>query len=288
MQTLYIDVYFLINFTVDIIAVYFGTRLSKLPTSPVRVALSALIGALFAVIIVLMPEIPYVKLIFAILGLLLMSLSVSRKIRFSRRLKFIFSFLIFSALVGAGAYFMWGIFDKYLYEGLKDSGGGANRKILLFSVIVLLSIGVFKMIVSFFSNIESEGSVEVQVSFGNKTLRTEAFVDSGNLAVDPMDMRPVMLLKESAARDLFPENVVTLCDPDALSREVRRRIRLIPVSMGGKTHVLTGVRTDEVRIVTGEGMEPISVTVAIDKEGGSFGGFDALVPSSAIRDAVKR
>ena len=288
MQTLYIDVYFLVNFTVDLIAAYFGARLSKLPTTVKRIGLTAFLGAVGAIILVFVPPLPLLGIFISVGTLFLMGFSVSGGVRFSRRIKFIFSFLIFSSLVGGGAYFLWGIFDKYFSGSFEDLGGSANGKILFFSVIVLFSIGVFKMIVSFFSNIEGEDSVEIEISFCGKTLRTEAFVDSGNLAIDPMDMRPVMLIKESVARDLFPESVVTLHDPDLLSREQRRRIRLIPISRGGTTHVLTGVRTDGVFVVAGGTLEPISVTVAIDKEGGSFGGFEALVPSAVIRDARKK
>lgn len=288
LQTLYIDVYFFINFTVDLIAAYFGALFSKLPTTALRLALTAFVGACSAVVLVFMPTEPVVGTLASVGTLFIMAFSVSRGIRFSRRLKFIFSFLIFSSLVGGGAYFLFGIFDRYLGGAFENLGGSANGKVLFFSVIVLFSIGVFKMIVSFFSNIEGEDSVEIEVSFCGKTLRTEAFVDSGNLAIDPMDMRPVMLIKESGARDLFPESIVSLHDPDLLSREERRRIRLIPVSRGGTTHVLTGVRTDGVCVVRDGALEPISVTVAIDKEKGSYGGFDVLVPSAVIRDARKK
>ncbi len=288
LQTLYIDVYFLVNFTVDLIAAYFGALFSKVPTSVLRIGLTAFVGACSAVVLVFMPPEPIFGIFVSVGTLFAMAATVSRGVRFSRRLKFIFSFLIFSSLVGGGAYFLFGIFDRYLGGVFENSGGSANGKILFFSVIVLFSIGVFKMIVSFFSNIEGEDSVEIEVCFCGKTLRTEAFVDSGNLAIDPMDMRPVMLIKESAARDLFPESVVSLRDPDLLSREERRRIRLIPISRGGTTHVLTGVRTDGVCVVMDGALEPISVTVAIDKEEGSYGGFDVLVPSAVIRDARKK
>lgn len=144
------------------------------------------------------------------------------------------------------------------------------------------------MIVSFFSNIESEGSEEIEISFGGRTMRIEAFVDSGNLAIDPMDMRPVLFIKESVAADVFPEGLINLRDPDTLERSVRRRVRLIPVSRGGATHVLTGVRPDSVRIIKNGTAEEICVTVAIDREGGSFGGFFALMPSSVACYAAKK
>ena len=288
MQTLYIDVYFLINFTVDILALYFAALLSKVPTSVKRLILSALVGAMGAVAIILMPEQALPKLFLSAISLVFMTFLATKRVRLMRRAKFTFSFFIFLALVGGGTYYLWDVFDKFLYGKIDDSGGIANRKLLFFSIVVLLSIGVFKMIVSFFSNIESEGNVEIEITFCNKSIRLEAFVDSGNLAMDPMDMRPVLFIKSNVAADIFPENVISLRDPDSLDRSVRKRIRLIPVSRSGATHVLTGVRVDRVSIITKDRREEIGVTVAIDKDEGSFGGYDALLPSAVVGDAIHR
>ena len=191
------------------------------------------------------------------------------------------------ALFGGLMSFIWSALDRGLGNFLTDVEGGAvNRKMLFFSAIVLLSVGVFKMIVSFFSNVQSEGSVEVEISFLDKTTRLEAFVDSGNLAIDPMDMTPVMLLKPDSATAIIPEGIIDLKDPDTLERNARKRIRLIPISKGGATHVLTGVKPDKVSVIKNGQLEEIRVTLAIDKEGGDFGGFGALMPTAALGDVV--
>ena len=283
MQTLYIDVYFLINFTVDFLSLYFASLFSGVPGNIKRFVLSSVLGALSAALIIFLPEIPIIKMLVSVISLVLCGVIATLPVSLKRRVKFVISFLIFQALTGGIVSYLWHIFDIYLYDALSSSGGAPiNRKMLLFSVIVLISIGVFKMIVSFFSNIVGDGSVELEIKYFGKELRCEAFVDSGNLAIDPMDMRPILFIKEDLAEKLFPQNVVRLTDPDSLERDVRRRIRLIPVSRGGVTHVLTGIKVDGVSICRGEYREPISVTIAIDKECGSYGGFSALIPSSVV------
>ncbi len=288
MQTLYIDVYFLINFTVDYIALYFASLMAKVPTTAFRLVISSLIGGVVAVISVLSPEIPSLKLVISFSGLILTVYFSVNRVSLFRRIKMIFTFLIFSALLGSFVYYLYGIFDKYLYDYFKGSEGGAqNRKLLMFSLIVLLSIGVFKMLVSFFRNIEQDGSGMLEITVFGKSIREEAFIDSGNLAMDPMDMRPVLFIKEEIAKKLFPKELCELSDPDKLDRETRKRIRLIPVSNGGTTHVLTGIRADSVKLIEEGKAEELLVTVAIDKEGGSYGGYFALLPSSAIQNAYK-
>lgn len=287
MKTLYIDVYFLINFTVDVISLYFAAIFSKIPTTTKRLIISAILGAFIAVAVVFLPEIAIVKFLAAALGLFLMGYIAPKPVTVRRKGRFIISFLIFEALVGGGVTFIWNILDRYLssyFAGGTDMV--VNRKMLFFSLIILLSIGVFKMIVSFFSNTESEGSVEIEISFLDNKKTLEAFVDTGNFAKDPMDMAPVMLIKKEGAKGILPQNIIDLCDPDLLDQEVRKRIRLIPITRGGSTHVLTGVKADYVKIVSGDKKEEIRLTVAIDKEGGTYGGFLALMPSAALDNAV--
>ena len=249
LRTLYIDVYFLINLTVDIISLYFATILSKTPTTTRRLIIASVMGALSAVGVIFLPEIPLLKLIFGGLGLIFMGMITPKGVSFRRKIKFTMAFLVFEALVGGGVSLIWNLFDKYLSHFFNSADGGAlNRKMLFLSLIVLLCIGVFKMLVSFFSNIESEGSVDVEISFLDSKTTVSAFIDSGNLAKDPMDMSPVLLIKKDLAKMILPENIIELSNIDGLERAVKKRIRLIPISRGGETHVLVGVKADTVRI----------------------------------------
>lgn len=285
MQTFYIDVYFLINFTVDFLALYFSSIFSKVPTSPVRLILASLFGALSASGMIFIPDIPILQISLAIITLIICAYIASVPVGIRRRIRFVFAFLIFEALFGAGVGFLWDTFDKFLYESLAGADTTpVNRKLLLFSVVILISIGVFKMIVSFFSNIVGEGSVEIEIKLFGKKIKTEAFIDSGNLAVDPMDMQPILFVKEGFAREFIPEGIIELRDLDLLDRNTRKKIRLIPISRGGVTHVLTGIKADEVSIVCGEEKEKIAVTVAIDKEEGTYGGYRTLIPSGVVNN----
>ena len=287
MRTLYIDVYFLINLTVDILSLYFATILSKTPTTTRRLITAAVFGAICAVGVVFLPEIAILKIIIGGVGLILMGAITPRGVSFRRKVKFTFAFLVFESLVGGGVSLIWNLFDKYLSNAFDGADGGAlNRKMLFLSLGVLLCIGVFKMLVSFFSNIESEGSVEVEITFLGNKATVSAFLDSGNFAKDPMDMSPVLLLKQEVAKSILPQNIINLSDIDGLERSVKKRIRLVPVSRGGQTHVLVGVKADAVKIKRGDRYEELRVTLAIDKEGGSFGGYMALMPSAALDNAL--
>ena len=144
------------------------------------------------------------------------------------------------------------------------------------------------MLVSFFSNIESEGSAELEITFLGQTKTISAFIDSGNFAKDPMDLSPVILIKKEVAKSILPENIIELSNIDRLDRCVKKRIRLIPITRGESTHVLVGVKPDAVKIKSKGKCEELRVTLAIDKEGGSYGGYMALMPSAALDNALDK
>ena len=282
MRTFYIDVYFLINFTADALALYFSACFVKLPTTTPRIIISALIGAMTAVICYFLDGSPIAFLLVAAVGLIFGCAVACKGAVVKRKVRFVFAFIMFLSLIGGAVYFLWEILDQVFRDGIPMNDASINRKLILLSLIVLLSIGVFRMFVALFSSNGTERAVRIRIRFLDRTVSTEALIDSGNLAIDPMDMRPVLIIKKEVARCIFPESVVELSDPDAIDPIVRKRIRLIPVSRLGHTHLLTGVRADEVAVISESGLDRVAVTVAIDKDEGDFCGYSALMPLSAI------
>ena len=137
-----------------------------------------------------------------------------------------------------------------------------------------------------FSSSMSEKSVRLEINIEKNSIELDALVDSGNLVKDPMNMNPVVFIKKEAARKIFPMSVIELSDLDDIDCLYRKRIRLIPVSRNGSTHVMTGVRVDDVYILSENTKEKIDTTVVIDKEGGTFGGYEALAPFAAVKDVL--
>ena len=52
----------------------------------------------------------------------------------------------------------------------------------------------------------------------------------------------------------------------------------------GHTHIMTGVRADSVVIEIGKKQEEVEMTVVIDKDEGTFGGYEALAPLAVIEN----
>jgi hypothetical protein len=174
--------------------------------------------------------------------------------------------------------------DRYLGYLILKSNESTNRKMLVFSLIILIIIGALRLLIMMLTNSINERSARIVIELADKSLSIDALIDTGNLVKDPMNMNPVIFIKRSIAKNLLPPAVIELSHIDTLTPEFRKRIRLVPVTKNAQTHVMTGVRVDRITVYVGNKKEEISATVVIDKEDGTFGGYYALAPYVAICD----
>ncbi len=282
MRTLYIDVYFLINFTVDVLALYFSARLSKIHTTVLRLIIAGSVGAIYAVIGILLIDSRWLMIPLSIFILIFVVVIVAKGVGIYRRLRYAVSFLIFELIIGGLVYCSYCMLSEFVELGQVDAGS-ENRNLLILSLIVLLSIGVLKIIISFFGNVKSERSVRLEIEVINNRIEIEAFVDSGNLAVDPFDKTPVMLVAHGMEKKILGFEIN---DPLKLDVGVRKRIRVIPVSFGGTNKILFGIKPDKVYVVRDGYKERIDLVLAFDNNDNEYGGFSALIPLSSLEDVI--
>ena len=285
MKTFYIDVYFLVNFTVDLLSIHLALRLTKVSSTFSRVLIASVFGASLSILELFFISSALGSLILNLCFLTALCIFAPRSCRFFIRIRFCFFFFIVESLFGGLVYLYYATLDKYLKDRLAGFVGGTeNRKALIFSIIILFSNGVIRLMMFLFSSSSSEKTAKLRVKIGNRYVESDALIDSGNLVTDPMNMNPVLFIKPSLAKDLLPREVVELCGIDELDREYKKRIRLIPITRFGQTHVMTGIRPDSVTVVSGEKERAVELTVAIDKEGGTYGGYEMLAPAAALEN----
>lgn len=282
LKTLYIDVYFMINFTVDILSIFIALKLAHMNVNLKKLILSGILGAAFAVVELFIRNM-IVHIILASVFIFLISYISCKGASFARNVKFIIFFYLSAFFISGAVNFVYSILDRWL-KGLfsPQADDNTNKKALVFSLIILLLIGVVRLLIMMLSNSINEKSTRIKLKLEEKTLELDALIDTGNLVKDPMNMNPVIFLKKCYAEKIIPATVIELTNLDSLSTDYRKRIRLIPVTKNSQTHVMTGIRMDKV-IITGKGSdEEINATVVIDKEEGTYGGYYALTPYVSV------
>ena len=281
----YVDVYFFINLTVDILAIYFSSRFAKIKTSFVRILSISVIGALLAVAEILLPTGFLVFALFAAFMFISASVLISKDASVTRRMRCSVLFFLLEALIGGIVSFVYSLFDRYAYKTLSNTViSSPNRKLLFLSLTVILLAGAFKLVFLLFSGLPTEKSVSVRVEFLSSTIVLDAFVDTGNLLKEPSTLKPVILLKGKEATALAPAFPQRTEDLANISGRLSKHLCIIPVSIGGRTRLLVGFRPEKITVrYTPESKEQqIDAVVAIDTEGGTYGGFYALMPAAAL------
>ncbi len=283
MKTIYIDVYFMINFTVDILAIFMASRMVHLKISIKKLIFTGTLGSVLATAELFIKN-KITHILLATLFLLLLILILCKGVSTSRKLKFILSFYISAFLISGVVSFVYGLLDRYIDNHFIDTSDSTNRKAIIFSMIILLIIGALKLFIMIFSDTVDEKTVGLHIDLGAKSIELEALIDTGNLVKDPMNMNPVIFIKRCEAEKIIPDSVINLHDIDRLGNDFRKRIRLVPVTRGTATHVMTGVRVDRILIMKDKKAEEINATLVIDKEEGTYGGYYALAPYVAACD----
>ena len=280
MRTIYIDVYFLINFTVDLLALHFASAFSKVPVKTFNMIISAVLGGVYSVATVLMPENLALFISVSTISLVLICFICTHKVSFGRQLKFTVAFFVFLILIGGIVYLAFTFADSHLtFEEAEEKL--QNRTLLLLSIAVLLSMGIIRLLFIMFDGAPSEKNVNVKIELQGRKINFDAFVDSGNLVRDPIDSTAVMFIKRPLCEKLFPEGIPEFHE-GKISEKYKGHIRLIPIRRSDKTEILYGLRPDKVSVLIGKKEERIKITIALDNEGGTFGGYEALMPISAL------
>ncbi|MDR3288503.1 MAG: sigma-E processing peptidase SpoIIGA [Peptococcaceae bacterium] len=116
---------------------------------------------------------------------------------------------------------------------------------------------------------------EVEIDFGkeNQTVKTQAFIDTGNHLRDPVSGVPVLLLEEAAALSALPEEVIAFLrepwqDSDdpwpwlwKQNPSLMKKLVFVPFQAIGKKSWLLAVRPQQILIHAG--LEPVRVRASV-------------------------
>ncbi len=283
-KTLYIDVYFLINFTVDILAAFFAFKISHINVKVKHLFLIGIFGAILALFDLFCSSNYLLRLFPFLIFTLLLYITVPRNTTTVRKIKYMLLFYFSAFLIGGAVDYFYSLLDRYFPDYLASISGVENRKILVFSLIILLTIGLFRGVIMIFTGSMEEKILKMYININGKEILLDALVDSGNLVKDPMNMNSVVFIKKHRALSILPENVTEISELSSINNDMKKRIRLIPVTRCGVTHMMSGVLVDEIGFIKENQKRSISATLVIDKEEGTFGGYDALAPYMTIYD----
>ncbi len=266
--TLYADILFLINFSMDTVALYITGRIINRPTKAKRIAISALIGALAATLLTVFISEKYTitePVISLILSAVMIKFSFGGKITKAEMLRHSLILWGVGALLGGIMTLIVTFSGRFLKHTDNSSSVG-------FTEIFLLTLAVSCALVRLISSRRGKKSVEISFTLDGMEYILEVLCDTGSSLTEPLTSLPVIIVSSSYVKEL------ALRLRKAQSGEDTVKLRAIPMKSAAGERLLFGFVPDKLEI---SGKAAAGV-IAIDEENYSYSGFGGVLPSVLV------
>lgn len=237
---IYIDLYLAFNFAVDVLCLYLCGVLCSKRMRVIRLALSALIGAVFACVSLYIRS-SYFNMILSALVSLLMYWVAFYEISLFCVILGGFALFSVSALF-CGIYVS--VINLILFGSLKD-----NQTFIAYIMSAFFSV----FLIRYVSSKPKTKVLTAEVHFLGKRKRVEAIVDSGNFLTEPISKMGVALLSLDACAVLLERDILIFKDGENvgnLSEDVKSRIRYVNMITANGERLTPCIRADKFVIIS--------------------------------------
>lgn len=252
--TVYADLLFLVNFSMDMLCLILVAKLTSKRLSLLRAALGAALGGIYSVVILFISLSPPLALLLHLTCCVAMC-AASFGVRGGAKQVLLntAAFLVSSSLLGG---IMTAAFSLLNTLGISTENAGEND-IPPWLILTFGAISAFLAKVGG-RHLKKKASLrfaEVEITLGDKTLAVSAVCDSGNLLRDSISGRTVMVADTRHAEYFFGnKKEITPLDLPRLAPELGRRSSLIPYRTASGSKTMVAFRPQKL-IIKSEGCE---------------------------------
>ncbi len=261
----YADILFAINFSMDFISMFITLMLLNKKIDKKKIMLSSIIGGIYGVFSVLYEINIYASLIINIAVSFIMCV-----INFSgnRLRKFLSMYIIFFGISAALAGFMsvfYSFLNKILKEYISDHSYVKVYNRARFFIISTLAMLVAIVFSRAFSKEKNIKSVVAEIGFNNGIHNVNLLCDSGNLLIDPLSGKKVILISKTTRLGKIIEQIEDIYK------------RYIPYNTSTGKGILKGIVPEYIKINNNE----VSAVIA-PVENKDFGGYEGCISTSLL------
>ncbi|HKM39219.1 MAG TPA: sigma-E processing peptidase SpoIIGA [bacterium] len=297
MRYVYLDVLTVVNVVMNFIILVCTSWLAQIPVRMGRLTSGALLGAAYAVHLILYPTSRFggwgTKIAVSVLILVAAYYPLS-PIRFFRVAGY---FYLVSFTLGGAALAVY-----YLTQGqiLATPGPRAGMSWWILAIALAVASALTQFTWAYFKRRrwQQELKTTLIVDWRQRQVKIPGILDSGNMLVDPFTGAPVVVVEALALKGIIPEKIIKLVTEEIRGRldlehleqllmaePSADRFRVIPFdSLGHKNALLLGFRPDRVQLEYGAQMVPVPHAVVGLSPGklSPEGGWRALVSPEVL------
>lgn len=279
-QTVYGDLFFLINFSMDFLCLFLLSKLFCRRLGIWRAVFASSIGGIYAVIGLLIPEGPFHLALDLLCCFLICTVAfAARGTTLSSLLVTLSGYIATSALLGG---IMTAVFSLLNRLSPPREIFGESTDIPLW---ILIPVGLLSTLASVFCGRwlrtrSARRTATLEVRLDKKRVACTALVDSGHLLREPLSARPVLLLDLDLAPLLLPPGVNLNVPPQ--SGFLASRLTAIPIQTANGESLLFAIRPDLVLVKTGRQSHAADALIGFSKLGGLPLDCKALIPPETV------
>lgn len=293
-MTLYIDVLFIENLIMNYILIYMTSFFGKIKVKHMRLFISSVIGAIYAVLSCIsnwgVYQLTISKLILSAV-MVLIAFSPKKVLDF---FKYMLIFYLITFVLG-GSIFGLMYFLNYTSVSINGVVYMDDFPIKIFMIATVSIFIAIKLGFYLFANKIrlKERLFKIKIDVLDKSVETTALLDTGNLAVDPLTKMPVVIIEKSELKYFLSEDIVELFDEEnlddfynkvfELNAEWRTRLRIIPFSsLGSESSMMIGFKPDKLYIYE-RNIQTEKVIIAVcDKKLSRDDTYNALIGAELV------
>lgn len=279
MQTVYVDLLFLINFSMDFLCLFSVSKILSKRLSFPRAILGAFVGGLYSVLLIFLPESGISNIIMSILCCMLICLLV-----FAQRgddIKALFTnsvtYFLSSVLLGG---IMTAAFNLLNGSGIKLDGDNGNG-IPPWLTLSLAAISAMMSYIGsrFIKRRAFKQTAYITVTLNGKALSLAGMYDSGNLLRDGISGKPVIVADKKYINQIFGnQKDLDINALDKLDRETAKRVVLIPYHTASGSKTMVALRPQKI-IINSEGVKKdVDALIGFASVRCGVDGCSALIP----------
>ena len=290
-QTVYADVLFLVNFSMDFLVFYICARLSGKKLSVIRSGAAAAVGGVYGILSLFLPEDGLISIICDISSMLLIcAIAFYRK--FDRLRDFLGRCALFAGVSAILGGVMTAIYSVLNRSGLAALDGESGDDISIWIFALLAAAGGAAAFVGGrrMRRISVTKQAEIEITIGSESIRLRGMTDTGNMLTDPLSGRAVAICELDAVKEILPVELYSFWkNGDGLRTPIpvqyASRLRFIPAkgAISSKASLLCAFVPDSVFVLFENGKNEVDILIVPVSYKLCAGESRALLPPGIIK-----
>ena len=259
-MTIYLDLILLENIIMNYIIILATGMICKVNVKQIRVLLSSLLGAIYAIIIYVIDLKIYTSQITkATVSVCMVYIAFNAK-NIKTMLKQLIIFYLTSFCFGGAAYYLLYVVNPDLIKSINGvlTGTYPIKIAILGGILGFFIINIsFKIIKNKLT--KKDMLYDIDIYYKEEKSSIKVILDTGNFLTDPITNIPVLIVESHKLTQIIPQDISKIIlgnELEAVDDDIKKRCSIIPFSSIGKNNgMIIGFRPDYIKIHTENGEE---------------------------------